>query len=394
MCVVLARLSLKMRRGHLQRLRAGDAHVGGEGVGRSELCNVLLEQWAWGGLAAQNVQIIAQAAVVDGAQHPHVHLLALLGSNGVHPGHCRRDLLQRCFREGELPHITLVDAPMLDANWEVVQSPVGVLLPSEVLCWMWARKRERFMDMLGAGLREFWSQVRPDDPKLVGHPMCGREGWQDYAIPLVLHCNSVQYGSRNQQKSIMVLSFSPLFARGHVWDTHLLMAAISKFARTSDDDVETLDVVMGALVEDFGLLFAGCRQDLSQLFDGYFFVVWVICGDLEFFSNELKMPHFNSNHPCWLCGANRSNLNIRDVSREAGWKETLNNAQTAPSHHGLWLIPGLHRHHCPGDAMHIVDCNGVAHFLLGSVLWQLAVEQGEGNDMDDKVQHILGQMPR
>ena len=37
--------------------------------------------------------------------------------------------------------------------------------------------------------------------------------------------------------------------------------------------------------------------------------------------------------------------------------------------------PGLHIHHCPGDAMHICDCKGVSSHLLGSALWQLALER-------------------
>ena len=189
----------------------------------------------------------------------------------------------------------------------------------------------------------------------------------------------------------MVLSFSPLLGQGHVWNTHMLIAAVPKHGRARLNDVETLDAVFAALVDDFGKLFAGCLEDYSPMFGGYFFVIWVLCGDLEYFGNELKMAHFNSNSPCWLCRANRNELNIRDVSRLAPWKETLVEEQSAPSPHIIWTIPGLHRHHVPGDAMHIIDCNGVAHFLGGSVLWQLASEEGIGNNMDERIAFMWGQ---
>ena len=95
---------------------------------------------------------------------------------------------------------------------------------------------------------------------------------------------------------------------------------------------------------------------------------------MEFLSNELKMPHLTSNSPCWLCEGNRSDRNIRDVSPNAPWKATIPMPNAPPSQHPLWRAPGLHKHHCPGDAMHICDCKGVSAHLLGSGLWQLVLE--------------------
>jgi len=46
------------------------------GCVRSALATVLLDQWAWGGIAAPQVKHMAQAAITDGSQHPDLLRLA------------------------------------------------------------------------------------------------------------------------------------------------------------------------------------------------------------------------------------------------------------------------------------------------------------------------------
>ena len=145
-------------------------------------------------------------------------------------------------------------------------------------------------------------------------------------------------------------------------------------ANADEHGHDTMDFIWGAVARDLHALFHGSKDGVP-IFDGDLFgVVWIVCGDLEFLSNELKMPHFNSNNPCWLCDANRSNRNCRAVGPSAPWRATVRTDATAPSDHAIWRIPGLHRHHCPGDAMHVSDCRGCASHMVGSALWQLVLE--------------------
>ena len=60
----------------------------------SKLASTLLEQWAWGEIAAPLLQQLASAAVADGALHPQLISLSKLGHNGQCPGNCHRDLLR------------------------------------------------------------------------------------------------------------------------------------------------------------------------------------------------------------------------------------------------------------------------------------------------------------
>ena len=190
-CVVQTlRRRCVMRRGRIQRIRDQEEALADGRInvdGGSHLCQALLEQWAWGLLSATSVQALAQGALLDGLSNASVQTLAGLGSSGAHPDHARRDLLSRCFRGGVLPFMTSIPAPMQDLSRNVVEGDVKVLLPSEVLSWMWANFRARFDNFLGTGLRDFWSQVKPNDPKLQGHPMCEREDWMEKASPLVFH---------------------------------------------------------------------------------------------------------------------------------------------------------------------------------------------------------------
>eukprot|EP00969_Alexandrium_andersonii_P074485 3285114-Alexandrium_andersonii.AAC.1 len=56
------------------------------------------------------------------------------------------------------------------------------------------------------------------------------------------------------------------------------------------------------------------------------FVCWGVTGDLEYLSNELSYPHFNSNSPCWFCNVSRlpdSQYPMTDCSVNAAWKGTI-----------------------------------------------------------------------
>ena len=59
----------------------------------SYLARYLLEEFAFGGLSAAQVQKLAMMAKQDGIKHTSVDKLATLGTNGKHHSNIQRDLM-------------------------------------------------------------------------------------------------------------------------------------------------------------------------------------------------------------------------------------------------------------------------------------------------------------
>ena len=60
--------------------------------GCSHLAKYLVEEYAFGGLSANQVQKLSLMAKLDGVKHTHIIKLASLGTTGLHPANCNRDL--------------------------------------------------------------------------------------------------------------------------------------------------------------------------------------------------------------------------------------------------------------------------------------------------------------
>ena len=86
---------LKMTRTHSQGYvqRASATSVGEPAITPySNLARYLLEEYAFGGISASQLQQIALMAEMDNLTHPQVVKLANLGTRGRHPGNVDRDL--------------------------------------------------------------------------------------------------------------------------------------------------------------------------------------------------------------------------------------------------------------------------------------------------------------
>ena len=176
--------------GSNQRLQ--QAERSSRGGCRSFLAELLLEQWSWGLLSAVQVQAFAKAATLDGAEHEDLKTLSQLGTRGQWAGHTRRDLLRRVMPTVNLTIPTSFEIPIQDKYGELDYAETSVLLPSDVCRDLFHKHRVHF-DILTSGLAHFWKQIRPDDPKLIGHPMLQKPQWQERAIPLAFHGDGVQF---------------------------------------------------------------------------------------------------------------------------------------------------------------------------------------------------------
>jgi hypothetical protein len=113
-------------------------------------------------------------------------------------------------------------------------------------------------------------------------------------------------------------------------------------------------------------------QDLRR---GFVLVPWLLKGDMEYMANHLHLNHWQSEMPCALCKANRSDMPWNDFTPGAAWKRTLHTdhatwAGARPVLHPLFKAKGYSITMVASDPLHVMDL-GVAHHILGNVLWVL-----------------------
>ena len=192
------------RGGAAQRVWEAESH--GEDHPDSALVERLLELWAWGILSAPLTQWLAEGTVLDGNSRPDVVALASVGKAGTWASNTRRDLLHRCLRDMDLPEPVQLRIPYIDKDNALGWAVVPIVMPSQLCRGLYHKYPEHFQSLLGGGLQNFWEQVDPQDPKLLGHPMLAKPNWKQCAIPLVLHGDGVMF-VKQTGNTLMVLHF-------------------------------------------------------------------------------------------------------------------------------------------------------------------------------------------
>ena len=154
-------------------------------------------------------------------------------------------------------------------------------------------------------------QVRPDDPKLRGHPMLLRRGWQRRAIPIVVHGDGGRF-TNNNKNSLMVVSWRPLLNPRFGIGTFLLWclaktvrASGTKHGIDSHHELWLLTVfLVNALytgrypeTDHKGDLWPTGSEEAQRfasqerMFGGdLFLVVWSLTGDLPYLAEECGLP--------------------------------------------------------------------------------------------------------
>lgn len=107
---------------------------------------------------------------------------------------------------------------------------------------------------------------------------------------------------------------------------------------------------------------------------------WNYLGDLEYFANTLKMPHWQKHSFCWLCDSNKQTAGKSpyDFRDKPGWKIKLPGQLKAepPSTHALLTeIPGGLAAYRPSiDLLHTLDL-GLSVRICGSVLYSWCFQE-------------------
>ena len=114
----------------------------------------------------------------------------------------------------------------------------------------------------------------------------------------------------------------------------------------------------------------------EQIFrDNRFGVVWDVLGDVERHAVVLKLPHWQTDSPCWLCRANTTDRNGADWRPEAPWRGTVimsATARAAPAR-GHPLLPilkmtGINDLFVKPGNMHILEGGMMLYFHGGALL--------------------------
>ena len=379
-----------------------DARYVQEQMGRqqSQFASLLLSLAAWGEISWSRTQQLAQAVVDDATYfgqgvHPSVAKLGKLGTSGSWMQNVRRGGLRMVpikgfsnpfFKKLPFSHTKELEGPV-----EIKERAFPLLLPSVIFEDLFRHDKSKFQDMIGyeGGLRAFWNSLRPDDPRLVNHPMCHQPDWKDKFIPLVLHGDGVQFTHR--KNSLMVWSMSFLLAPGWSKAITFLMGTFCKvnrvqpvpgvqnrdtyeecwkeFAHSLEGLVEGVHKAVDANGNAYPRGSGAAKYAGQQVCHGFFKAcVFCFAYDREYAANETGAPNWAAEYCCQWCCANRSNWNFRDVRPNAAWKARMHvpGPNDRPvSNRRVWTIPGVNRFTHMGDMMHGGDGGANLH-LHGS----------------------------
>ena len=137
--------------GHLQRQ---NAEVDQAEAPYSHLARYLLEEFAFGGLSANQVQKLSMMAKLDGIKHTSVDKLSSLGSNGKHLGNIHRDLLTymtKYLHPIVKPEADCVNLPLQILKGEKTGThnlPHYYLAPHKLLAFMYNKFNKAFQDKI------------------------------------------------------------------------------------------------------------------------------------------------------------------------------------------------------------------------------------------------------
>ena len=230
----------------------------------------------------------------------------------------------------------------------------------------------------------FWEQVGKDDPRLWDSPVAWEKAntphqWQrkrQHTIPLWLYWDGVEFST----DSLLLFSFGGCLnglresqdkhrglKQSHIIDNSFCLAAWPKNSTAK----ETWAEVFQALAWSFQSLWEGYRPQIDwkgKAFKGFMaqqagkpltkegwrFYIWNYLGELEYYANTLKLPHWQR-HPFLLAlqlpQKWKETISMRFprwASLEAAWCQRLERKPTKqphPPYTDSWLFYGTHSVH-------------------------------------------------
>ena len=385
---------------------------GGMAEKPSALGTLLLTLWSHGQLSPKAIQEIAYMAMMHGASHPELAKIGSSGNWGGTPGNCHRDVMTHFCQGSRLNLPAQVQVAVLDPKIsKVLVEDAAVFLPHLLFSDLGHHYPEQFQKVFATDkLEEFWKGVeKTKDDRLVQHPICqkgealikGSVQKKETTIPLFLHCDGVEFQSRD---TLLVWNWGCLLNHFHSLASHFLLSAIPKACTTED----TWEPLMAWITWSLEALLKGYHPELGPdkqpLMKGSIFeklkglpltpghyraVVWAVQGDHEMYSNILGLPHWNSKNPCWDCDCSqpftkghpcskgKSFKLLKEEEQKYVYMDTAAALVKGRSSHILFSVPGLTTRMVRHDGLHVLFVRGVCSHLVGSILHFLCYFDGK-----------------
>ena len=208
-----------------------------------------------------------------------------------------------------------VQVPMFRAKQPTTMSyqmtTTSVLWPHELFAWMWEKHHSAFVkNILGgsaANIEEFWKHM-PERPGM-------RRGFlnKKWCIPIAIHGDGVAVSNirGKASKQVDCISWSSLLAKGQtrfttflVWFCFSHLVKKQGFGSTWTSFWKKLCLSLQALWH--GVWPADHPLAGQPLAGGYYAVVYVTRGDLDWMAAHFQLRHPGSARPCALCQCTNS----------------------------------------------------------------------------------------
>ena len=361
----------------------------------SQTVELLLQRFASGAFSAKECALIAEAVVKDikaaAAGFNVLHDLSQLDKEAKDSTHASRTMNRILDTRSVLPEPFVVNMTFTDG-----QHNTAMLLPHEYFAAYWKHPERRATSLLPDELElpRFWSAVR-EHPCLQNHPIWARSDALQKCIPLCLHGDEVPVAGIGKIwcRSVLCFSWFSLMSQAGGVDMASSMQYIwgvfEKFATV--DSTGTMDTFWSIMRWSFAALWAGqwpshdhrgirfaagTREASlagSPLADGYYCLLFQLCGDLDYNSKWLSMPRWSAaDKMCCLCKAQLNGvLSWRDNRLTSAWQShshTTSSWKDAVSTNcKIFALPGVTSLNIALDYMRCMFL-GWLQFVYGSVL--------------------------
>ena len=374
----------------------------------SVLARYLIQCWSWGELSLPHVQKIGALVATDLKNYKNgemnideLEVLAGLGTHGFYPNHMHAEIMRK-LPPTKLPQPCVCDMPLLSSDHVTsVLKPQSIIWPHELFSTLYHEYPWHFRKTVvpsTAKLHAFWDS-QEFNVALHGHPVQRREGWRDLAVPISVHGDGVPVVGvgKGWSMSLEILTWMSLLGVGSTLETNFYIYSIFKDLVVEGETVGTdtyktfwrkLRWSMMALwrgtfpfTDENGHPLHGpsaCKAG-EPLAGGFFGVMYVLRGDLEWAWERLKLCNYRAvtEGPCCYCPCNGRDIPWTDfrLHPRAAWMTMLRTAEWWHENHDeiieLMTLPGVSHLTFYGDMMHTKHLGTDAYFF-GSVLWMLS----------------------
>ena len=262
--------------------------------------------------------------------------MCIEGHCGQHPQHMWHQLLERLPRPKLQLHFW--ECPLRHAVLGFFFKPVGMLLPHELLATLYhcyPKVWDRFVYVSQSRCRQFWDAVS-DTVHFRTHPVRHREGFKQCAIPCKIHGDGTPVVSlgKSWSKLVDIFSICSMLSTGSTRLRNFMLWMVHQSLQSATAGHHTLHSFYRKLAWSLNAAYLGEWPEVDwrgrplqgrrgQLADGYFWVVWVLCGDSDHLFKAYDLPNATSNSPCPLCPCNSGDLPWWDFRPHAAWQDSL-----------------------------------------------------------------------